>query len=278
MSNIKTERSYYPNGQLRWEGSFDNGKPVGTNRQWHENGVLSSDCSYKDGLEHGIAKQWNNEGKLLGEYKMDHGTGVRKNWYENGQLHGETSFVKGQFCGRFRIWFEDGDFIGSEFYIRNRKISKKKYDEACKSDPTLPRYEDKDPKTKLKLPSTKYQKRKTAVSEKERKKHEEFIAKFRAQANQAEAREWLSKNENRNIGEMAPEESRETIEEGYKAGAIKITVVEIQDESTNCLIVELPQKETKRRRVFEWNNELAQNSGFDPNDYWGQNELFVFFA
>lgn len=278
MSNIKTERSYYPNGQLCGEISLDNGKLVGTNRHWHENGVLSSECSYEDGLQHGVAKQWNKEGKLLGEYKMDHGTGVSKKWYENGQLANEATFVKGQFCGRFRVWFEDGDFVASEFYIRNRKVSKKKYGEACKNDSTLPCYEDKDPKTKLKLPSTKYQKRKTPISEKERKKHDEFIAKFRAQANQAEAREWLTKNENHNIGEMAPEESRETIEEGYKAGATKITAVEIQEESTNCLIVELPQKETKRRRVFEWNNELAQNSGFDPDDDWGQNELFVFFT
>jgi hypothetical protein len=160
----------------------------------------------------------------------------------------------------------------------DKQVSKKKYDEACKSDATLPRYEDKDPKPKLKLPSTKYQKRKTAISEKERKQHDEFIAKFRAQANQAEAREWLAKNENRNVGEMAPEESRQTIEEGYKAGAAKITAVEIKDESTNCLIVELPQKETKRRRVFEWNNELAQNSGFDPDEDWGQNELFIFLT
>jgi hypothetical protein len=277
MPNIKTEQSHYPNGQIRWEGSFEGEKLNGPNKQWHENGILSSERLYdKNGLEHGLSKQWNKDGKLLGEYRMEHGTGVSKSWYENGQLWGETSFVRGQFCGIHRVWFEDGELAGTEFHIRNRKVSKKKYDEACKDDPSLPRYGDSNLKSKLKLPSTKYKKRKTAVSEKERKQHDEFIAKFRAQANQAEARHWLAENENRNFGEWAPEESREMIEEGYKAGATKITAVEIQGESTNCLIVELP-KEIKRKRVFEWNNELAQNSGFDPDDDWGQNELFVFF-
>ena len=278
MSDTRIERSHYPNGQLRWEGSFEGEHLNGPNKQWHENGMLASERFFdKKGLEHGIAKQWNKEGKLLGEYQMNHGTGVSKTWHENGQLTGEISIVRGQFSGRLRCWFEDGDLVGAEYYIKNRTVSKKKYDEACKTDPTLPRYEDDGQKPKLKLPSTKYQKRKTPVSEKERKQHDDFIAKFRGQPNQVEARQWLAENENRNLGEMTPGESREVIEEGYKAGAIKITAIDIKDDTTGCLIVELPSKGTKRERVFEWNNELAQNSGFDPDEDWGQNELFVFF-
>jgi hypothetical protein len=277
MSEIKVEQSHYPNGQIRWEGSFEDGKLSGPNRHWHENGVLKEECFFENGLENGVVKHWNKEGKLLGEFHMDHGTGISKSWYENDQLEHENYYVQGKFCGRFRCWFEDGEIVSTSYYIRNKQVSKKKYDEACKTDPTLPRYTDSDPKPKLKLPSTKYRKRKTAVSEAERKKHEEFIAKFRIQPNQSEAREWLAGDENRNLGEMAPEESREVIEAGYKAGAVKIIAVEIQGESTNCLIVELPEKGIKRKRVFEWDNELAQQSGFDPDDDWGQNELFMFF-
>jgi hypothetical protein len=275
MAKVKVEKYFYPNGQLRWEGSFEGERPEGPNRQWHDNGVLKEEHFFEAGLEHGIARKWNNEGKMLGEYHMNHGTGISKNWYENGQLWVEISYIDGQFCGRFRCWFEDGDLVATEYYIRNKKVSKKKYLEACKSDPVLPRYQDAEPKSKLKLPSTKYRQRK--ATEKEREKHDEFIAKFQGKPNQAEVRQWLADDENRNLGEMMPDQSREVIEEGYQAGAVKIMAVEILENSTNCLIVELPPKSAKRKRVFEWNNELAQNSGFDPDDDWGQNELFVFF-
>lgn len=278
MPNVKVERSYYPNGQLRWEGSFEDGKLVGTNRQWHDNGVMSKDCFFVDGLEHGVIRQWNKEGKLLGEYHMDHGTGVNKSWHENGRLEGEISFVCGRYSGRMRCWFEDGDLIATIYHVMNREVSKKKYDEACKNDPTLPRYEDDGLKPKWDLPSTKYRQRKTPVLPEERKKHDGFIAGFRAKPNQAEARQWLAENEDRNLGEMTPESSREAIEEGYKTGAAKIIAVQIEGETTNCLIVELQPKGMKRKRVFEWSNELAQQSGFDPDDDWGQNELFVFFT
>ena len=168
--------------------------------------------------------------------------------------------------------------MSTEYHVANKKVSKKKYDEACKNDPTLPRYEKDNLKPNLVLPSTKDRKRKTPISQEERDKHDKFMAERRADPNQAEVRQWLAGDENRKLGEMGPEESREVIEEGYKAGATLITAVEIDGETTNCLIVGLPAKGVKRKRVFEWNKELAQSSGFDPDEDWGQNELFVYFS
>jgi hypothetical protein len=277
MPRIKMERDFHPNGRPRWEGHFENGIPEGTNREWHDNGVMSRDRSLKKGLQHGLARQWNRDGKLLGEYLMDHGTGIEKSWYENGQLERECSAVNGKLCGRFRCWFEDGDLVSTIYHIYDKQVSKKKYDEACKSDPTLPRFDDDGQKSKLKLPSTKYRKSKAKVSEEERKQHDALILEFRAKPNHSEARQWLTDNENRNLGEMTPEASREVIDNGYTAGATKIMAVGVTDKSTNHLIVELPTVLSKRKRVFEWNNILAQNSGFDPDDDWGQNELFIFF-
>src|SRR5580704_5095519 len=115
MPNIKVEQSHYPDGKLRWEGSFENDKLAGPNRHWHENGVMSEECLFEAGLQHGVARQWNKEGRLLGEFRMDHGTGIEKSWYENGQLERESSSVNGKLCGRLRCWFEDGDLMGSEF-------------------------------------------------------------------------------------------------------------------------------------------------------------------
>jgi hypothetical protein len=207
---------------------------------------------------------------------MDHGTGIVKKWYEDGQLEYETSYIQGQECGRSRIWYEDGELTITEYFIRNRRVSKKKYLEACRSDLTLPRYDEGASETEPPKSIAKYVKRE--ASEAEGRRHNEFINKFLKQPNHSEARQWLADDEIRNIGEMTPEESREYISEGYKAGAAKIIAVEIQGGSTNCLIVYLPRSGSKRKRVFEWNGESAQECGFDPYDDWGQNELFVYFS
>ncbi len=93
-----------------------------------------------------------------------------------------------------------------------------------------------------------------------------------------EARQWLRRDENRFIGEMDHEDSVESIRAGYKFGATKIIAVDIKDETTDCLIVYLPPSGLKREQVFKWNSEFAQKAGWDPNDDWGQNELFIFFG
>lgn len=277
--NIKVEKSYYPNGNLRGECSVHNGKPVGTTRLWHENGMLAWECPFESGLQHGVVRQWNRNGELLGEYRMDRGTGLEKQWYENGQLERECFSIAGKLCGRLRAWEEDGLLESEEYYVRGKRVSKKKYGEACNIDPTLPRYADGNkPESEPVEASVKYKKRETPISEWERHKHEEFINKFLRQPNRSEVRQWLAGDENRNIGQMTPEESREFIEEGYEAGATKILAVEIEEDTTNCLIVYLPASGPKRKKVFEWNGQSAQKSGFDPYEDWGQNELFAYFS
>jgi hypothetical protein len=277
MQNIRIERAYHENGQLQWEGSFNEDKLEGPNRQWHDNGVLSSETFFEGNLEHGIARQWDRNGKLLGEYRMNHGTGISKKWYENGQLERENSEVCGKWCGRFRCWFEDGEVIATNYYIANSKVSKKKYIEACKKDPTLPRYEDNESDPEEPEIIGSYQKRKTPASELERHRHTEFINKFLRKPNRGEARQWLKGDENRWIGEMSHEDSVEFVEDGYKAGATKIIAVDIDDETTDRLIVYPPSAGTKREQVFMWNNKHAQEMGFDPDEDWGQNELFIYF-
>lgn len=270
------EKSYHPNGKVASEVTLVNGLPNGVTRAWHPNGFLASEIPVKNGVVEGVAKYWDEKGRLLGTYEIHDGNGIQKTWFPNGNLTGETTLVNGQWTGRQLAYFEDGTLAGESYYIKNAKISKKKYDEACKKNPTLPRYEE-SLKSKLPLPTTRHQRRKAPVSEEKRKQHEKVIAEFCAKPNQAEARQWLAGNEGRFLGEMTPEASREVVEEGYKAGAIKIMAVGIQGETTNYLIVGLQAKGVGRERVFEWNNDLAQSSGFDPDIDWGQNELFVFF-
>lgn len=279
MANANIERTFYPNGQVEWEATIKDGKPIGMVRHWYENGVLKQECPCdENGLEHGVVKDWNKEGELVNESRWSHGTGVSKSWFGNGQLESESHYVHGRLCGRMRMWWEDGGIMSTTYYIRDREVSKKKYDEACKTDTSLPRYEDDASERESGEAPTTYKRHEAPASEWERDKHNEFIKKFLQQPNRGEARQWLAGDKNRTLGEMTHEDSVEFVEEGYRAGAAKIIAVEIEDETTNCLIVELPPRGSKRERVFKWNGESAQRCGFDPYDDWGQNEIFVFLS
>jgi len=278
MSEEKVESDYYPNGQLSWQAMIKNRKPFGLVRHWHENGILKRECFYDDdGLEHGIVKTWNKDGKLLGECRFNHGTGISKTWYDNDQLKSESYYFRGKDCGRSRMWDENGTLMSLNYYLGGKKVSKKKYIVACKNDLTLPRYEDDDAEPEEPQITGAYQIREMPVSEWDRHSHDEFINKFLRKSNRGEARQWLKGDENRFVGEMTHEDSVGFVEDAYKAGATKVIAVEIEDETTNCLIVYLPPAGPKRRQVFKWNSQFAQRSGWDPYDDWGQNELFVFF-
>lgn len=278
MSESKVESDYYPNGQLRWQATIKNGKPFGIVRLWHENGALEEECFCDDdGLEHGVVKTWSKEGKLLGECHFEHGTGIKKRWHENDQLERESYYIRGQSYGRSRTWDEDGSLIDVTYYLAGSEVSRKKYLEACKKNPTLPRYEDDKLEPKEMEITEVYTKREPPISEWERRQYSEHINKYLRKSNRGEARQWLKGDENRWLGQMTHEDSVELIEEGYKAGATKIVAVDIADETTKRLVVYVPAAGPKRERVFKWHSVVTQKSGWRPNDDWGQDGLFIFF-
>lgn len=117
-----------------------NGRLHGITRQFHPNGQLEAELPYDNGLPHGIAKFWATDGRFLGEFQMEHGTGVVRMWYEDGSLQAEVPFLRGLLTGRQKSWDEVGEPFATLFWIRGQKATRKKYLEACKTDPELPRY------------------------------------------------------------------------------------------------------------------------------------------
>jgi antitoxin component YwqK of YwqJK toxin-antitoxin module len=48
--------------------------------------------------------------------------------------------------GRQKCWDENGDFVVEAYWIKGKKVSRKRYLEACKTDSELPQYpEPKSP-------------------------------------------------------------------------------------------------------------------------------------
>ncbi|MDO9182211.1 MAG: toxin-antitoxin system YwqK family antitoxin, partial [Bacteriovorax sp.] len=66
---IKTGKvvQYYPNGGIRIEKNYTNGKLDGIITLWYENGNKKSELNYKNGKEDGLYTYWDEKGNKVGE-------------------------------------------------------------------------------------------------------------------------------------------------------------------------------------------------------------------
>jgi antitoxin component YwqK of YwqJK toxin-antitoxin module/predicted esterase len=67
-------RKWYDNGQLEWEGRFDNGLIQGKATSWYPNGQLHFTGEYRDGMQHGSFTYYDENGKL--QYRADFENGL----------------------------------------------------------------------------------------------------------------------------------------------------------------------------------------------------------
>jgi antitoxin component YwqK of YwqJK toxin-antitoxin module len=121
------QKSFYRNGQLCEELPLRNSQRHGGVRIWHGNGLLASEESYANGFLHGLCRQWSEAGRLLGKFKMVHGTGVQRVWHDNGRPQMEISSVCGEFRGRSRSCLSDGTLLLDDTYLRGKLVGTEKY-------------------------------------------------------------------------------------------------------------------------------------------------------
>lgn len=287
----RTERAYFENGSLRGETTFDEyGLPHGIDHNWHENGILASECPYKHGRIDGVAKQWNDRGELLGSFEMHNGTGIYRMWHPNGQLMIEFPSVDGLRHGREIIFDFDGNFLGTTYWINDRKVSKKKYQEACVKDPTLPRYDDDKTIKQMRASSWYFSKsnepaKLTSKTNKDAKlEKDDFCLRLLKGTAVREALSWLMEHDDssfRSVGETTnQDESIKFVKRLYQQGAAAVHAVEIDGEgdepqNTGKLIIELPQNEKKREGLFKACGTIAKRMGFDPEPDVGQQYIFL---
>lgn len=126
-------RTYYKNGQIRYEGTFVNnlpsgifktysiegnivgvdnysaGKLSGTSKMYYATGELLAEYRYKNGKIEGLSVVYNKDGSLISEvsYKNSLLHGSIKNFYENGNLCFESYFSNGEPVGQLRYYFSE---------------------------------------------------------------------------------------------------------------------------------------------------------------------------
>lgn len=171
-------RHFDENDQLELEIPLRDGLRHGTEYTWFWGEWLSSAEPYCDGKPHGVAKQWSANGKLIGTYKMVHGTGIdlwrgsidgsdagpyclSEVWYkQDGRLHGfnwwinddqktvwmEGHYLHGQSHGIERSWNSQGRLKRGfpKYFVNGEQVDKRRYLRAAESDATLPRFRLKD--------------------------------------------------------------------------------------------------------------------------------------
>jgi antitoxin component YwqK of YwqJK toxin-antitoxin module len=165
-------------GSLSRETPFMNGVKHGVEYIFYASGNLVSAEPYERGQMHGLTEQWDRDGRLIGTYTMVHGTGIdlwrwvrpdgsislsEVRYYKDGHRHGfewwinwdqqqvseEQHFREGEPHGIHRDWnVRDRLSRGfPKYYVNGRKVTKRQYLAACKTDATLPpfRVEENDP-------------------------------------------------------------------------------------------------------------------------------------
>ncbi|MEU1900246.1 hypothetical protein ABZ512_17860 [Nocardiopsis dassonvillei] len=61
------QKSWYPNGQIKSEGSTESGTARGVWRKWHANGRIAEETEFDEAGNRMYTRSWNAEGELTGD-------------------------------------------------------------------------------------------------------------------------------------------------------------------------------------------------------------------
>jgi hypothetical protein len=211
-------------------------------------------------------------GKVSEEYTIKNGKehGMHRRWFENGQLNCEVSYYKGAWNGRMRWWAEDGMLYGQRYYFDGRPISKKGYQEKCRTIPGLPRFKDEKITNTVgnymrQLRKAKREQAKTQAkmgpSAEQVEEERWFDEECKAETKQRDSKElvsWLGKGarQERELGELSKSEAMKLARKLYGLGAVRIWAVNIERDEDGAqysrrLIVALPDDAPRRNKIYE---------------------------
>jgi hypothetical protein len=179
-------RDFSIDGALESDVGLRDGKRHGTSYRFEPPDKLVSATPYRNGLQHGLARQWGEDGRLIGWYRMRHGTGVDLWWQEtwprpgrpyvseahcemDGLPHGyewwldedqrsvwhERHWWRGQVHGVERQWNAKGALRRGfpAYFVRGERVTPRAYERARATDPTLPAFRSAENKPQRRFPA-----------------------------------------------------------------------------------------------------------------------------
>lgn len=113
---------------------------------------------------------------------------------------------------------------------------------------------------------------------------DEIVSELLKRKDKIEAIKWLTSapaGVHRNVGEMTNEESVAYVRNLYKLGAREVAAVKLSTnrkyESTDTLILTLPNDPSARAMIFESETERVEEMGYDEEPDMGQRYLLCWF-
>ena len=131
LSFAEVRKAYYPNGELKIEANYKNGKLEGIGKRYYESGRLQGNGNYKNDKVEGIFILYYENGQLEqeGNYKNGKEEGIFKTYYKSGTLRGEANYKNGKLEGIYKGYYEGGGIAFIDTFKNGQKINRKKYDE-----------------------------------------------------------------------------------------------------------------------------------------------------
>ncbi len=116
-------RERFPNGSMKRETAYVNGKRDGTEHGWFENGAVRETRTYRTGREEGIHRGWyaNGTRRFVYHYLDGRGDGLMEEWYESGLPYTRFEYVHGQEEGAQRMWTENGVLRANYVVVGGRR-------------------------------------------------------------------------------------------------------------------------------------------------------------
>ncbi|MDE5612823.1 MAG: hypothetical protein K2I90_12505 [Odoribacter sp.] len=134
------KRGYYPDGKLRYQGYFKEGKPVGELLRYYPEGKLKAKMNYEGDTVSAVLYAKQGDFFMSGKYFQQKKTGiwtffkgdklVAREEYREGVLNGtsvrftdkgdiieERHWKGGKLDGEWRLFFPDGDLRLQAFYV-----------------------------------------------------------------------------------------------------------------------------------------------------------------
>ena len=240
-------------------------------------GVLANEEPYQNGLLHGVCRQWSETGRLLGKYRMVHGTGVQRTWHENGRLQLEFSTVRGEFSGRYRLWLNDGKLMSEDIYLHGRPVTAEAYRAARSQRQIVAQAWPAKPASPCR---TRSPPRNTSIGFLSARFWRRRIAPKRGSGSKAAARPCARSDDS-----SARATPLKFVEALYKAGATEVIAPDIYagkagDQFADCLLVKLPGIAAKRKAIRKVCAQLSKRKlgAFQPDKDIGESHLYLSLA
>ncbi|MCX7862290.1 MAG: toxin-antitoxin system YwqK family antitoxin [Bacteroidales bacterium] len=112
-------KGYYPNGKIKHEITYQNGKPNGYAKFYYENGNISEEGIWKENKWVGDYKYYHPNGNIAYEWKYSETgkrTGVQKYYHENGKLMIEGEWKEGKESGTIKEYDNNGKLIAEKTF------------------------------------------------------------------------------------------------------------------------------------------------------------------